>query len=267
MPPRFCSFEQNVISDRATSVFHHFLVLEDKNGDHINAVIWNGEPVDYTNKNMDISYSIYRDTYKGANELKLKIDDILESNAENHSVKAIFIKAQDKPIEELVGEYKDATIFYEGPISFKPNLPTCNLENIGLSEEVILYSLPRNNKRLKEIMEKTKASKVILNYSYAQNYEINYFTKVFLGYIKYIISNKSGLASINKVAETLNIDDSFVLTFVEFLSQIGYIDYKVIGNDLYFEFVEKERKKNLALEKIVTRYLYEKAEYVKYNMQ
>jgi len=265
--PSFCSFELKVLQDRITQAGHHFLSLTDGTEKTINAVIWNGEHVDYTNLNVDIAYSIYEDTYNGNNQLKLKIDKLIESNEINRTSDIEFVKAINEDIVTVIGKYPKANIFFEGPLMFKPDLPTYDLDNIKISEELILYSLPRNNSRLKAIIEKSNAEKIILNYSYIPNFEISHFTKDFLGYVKNLINNKESMDDIANIAKIFNIDDEFVLTFSDFMTKQGYINYKIIDKKVVFEIVNKEKQEDYWLGKIVRRYLKEKEEYTNYSFK
>lgn len=264
--PNFCSFRLKVSNDRVTQAGHHFLSLTDGTDKTINAVIWNGELVDYTNLLVDIAYTIYEDTYNGNNQIKLKIDNLIESNEENYALSVNFVKEINKDISLLIGKYPKANIFYEGPLAFKPNLPTFDLETIPQGDEIILYSLPRNNIRLKQIIEKSNAIKIILNYSYIPNFEISQFTKNFLGYIKNLIKNKQSMDSIVNIAKIFNIEEDFVLTFSDFLTNQGYINYKTSYKNIIFDMANKEKKQNCNLERIVKRYLKEKDEYTKYSL-
>ena len=264
--PNFCSFQLKVVSDRVTQAGHHFLSLTDGTDKIINAVIWNGELVDYTNLLVDISYTIYEDTYNGNNQIKLKIDNLIESNEVNYSLDVELIKALKEDIGLLIGKYPEANIFYEGPIAFKPDLPTFDLENMPESDEIILYSLPRNNIRLKQLIEKSKATKVILNYSYVPDFEISKFTKNFLGYIKHLVKYKQSTDTINNIAKIFNVDEEFVLTFVDFMTNQGYISYKTAYKNIVFDMVNSESKQNYNLGKIVKRYLKEKEEYTNYSL-
>jgi len=264
--PNFCSFDLKVIQDRVTQAGHHFLSLTDGTEKTINAVIWNGEQVEYTNLNVDISYTIYEDTYNGNNQLKLKIDNIVESNEANRTMQIEFVKEINEDVGKIIGKYPNANIFYEGPIAFKPDLPTYDFDNLKLSDEIILYSLPKSKKRLNEIIEKSKASKVILNYSHIPEFEISKFTKNFLGYIKNIINNKGAVDKVTTISKMFCIDNEFVLTFSEFMSKQGYINYKIIEDKIFFEIVKKEKKQDYNLEKVVRRYLKEKEEYTKHSL-
>jgi len=134
------------------------------------------------------------------------------------------------------------------------------------SDEIILYSLPRNNIRLKQLIEKSKATKVILNYSYVPDFEISKFTKNFLGYIKHLVKYKQSTDTINNIAKIFNVDEEFVLTFVDFMTNQGYISYKTAYKNIVFDMVNSESKQNYNLEKIVKRYLKEKEEYTNYSL-
>ena len=75
------------------------------------------------------------------------------------------------------GEFKGAEIFYEGPESYKPNFPTKTLENIKETEKIILYSVPRNKERLKQLIKKTSANIIVENYNYVPQYSLEQFMK------------------------------------------------------------------------------------------
>jgi hypothetical protein len=263
--PVFSSRNIAVASDRVLPAGHHFIIFEDLDGSRINGVIWSGSKESLENRCYDLVYTIYKDCYNGNNEVKLKIEDVVLNENREVNDKAEFISRIGINIEKVIGEFKNAAIFYEGPINFKPNLPTKELEELEETENIILYSLPKSRDELNNIVMATKASKVIFNYSYVPDYEIYNFTKVFLGLVKNIINNYSGIYSIKKISKIMNIEEEFVITFSKFMESYGYFTFSTQEDNIYFDRSNAEKSQNNYLGKIISRYLEEKQEYVKYN--
>lgn len=264
--PVFCSKDINIISDAIKGAGHHFLVIEDKDGSHINAVKWNSGMESYQKQHVDLLYTIYKDTFNGNNEIKLKIDQIADYFDEGQT-RIEFINKKGVPIEELIGEYKDAQIFYEGPESYKPNWPTKTLETIEENEKLILYSVPRNKERLNKIIKKTNANIIIENYSYIPEYSLQQFMKMFLGNVKYLINNKKGMTTVLQMAKMLNIDEDFLLLFCEYMTKKGYIEFTKADETLIFNNGYKKEVVDKRLEEVVKRYLLDKEAYVNFVLR
>ena len=130
---------------------------------------------------------------------------------------------------------------------------------------LILYSLPKSNKIFNVIIEDLHPEKIILNYSYLPKYDLDSFTKMFLGVIKNVVRNRNGIISIGKFAEIMQVEEEFINTFSRLLSDYGYFDFYNMDNfEIKYEVKKKNKKDNKFLEKIVIRYLREKEEYVNY---
>ena len=115
------------------------------------------------------------------------------------------------------------------------------------------------------IIEDLHPEKIILNYSYLPKYDLDSFTKMFLGVIKNVVRNRNGIISIGKFAEIMQVEEEFINTFSRLLSDYGYFDFYNMDNfEIKYEVKKKNKKDNKFLEKIVIRYLREKEEYVNY---
>jgi len=261
--PIFCSKDINIISDAIKGAGHHFMVIEDKDSSHINAVKWNSGMESYQRQHADLLYTIYKDTFNGNNEIKLKIEEVADYFDESQT-QVEYIKRIGEPIEEVIWEYKNAQIFYEGPETFKPNLLAKSLDNIKESETVILYSVPRNKERLKQLIKKTNANIIVENYNYVPQYSLEQFIKMFLGNIKYLINNKEGATTIKEMAKLLNIDEDFLLVFCEYMTKKGYIEFTKAENTIIFNKGSKKEVVDKRTEEIVKKYLLDKEAYVRY---
>jgi len=264
--PIFCSKDVNIISDAIKGAGHHFMIIEDKDSSHINAVKWNSGMDSFQRQHADLLYTIYKDTFNVNNEIKLKIEEISDYFDESQT-QVQYIKRIGIPIEEIIAEYKNAEIFYEGPESYKPNFPTKTLETIKETEEIILYSVPRNKERLKQLIKKTNANVIIENYSYIPEYSLEQFMKMFLGNVKYLINNKEGMTTISEMSKMLNIDEDFLLVFCEYMTKKGYIEFTKAENTLVFSKESKKEVIDKRLEDTIKKYLMEKEAYIRYSLQ
>jgi len=211
-------------------------------------------------------YTIYKDTFNGNNEIKLKIEEIADYFDESQA-QVEYVKRIGVPIEEVVGEYKGAEIFYEGPENYKPNLPTKTLESIKATEKVILYSVPRNKERLKQLIKKANVNIIVENYNYVPEYSLEKFVKMFLGNVKYLINNKEGMTTIFEMSKLLNIDEDFLLVFCQYMTNKGYIEFTKADTTLVFNKGTQKEVVDKRLEEIVKRYLLDKEAYIKYSLQ
>ena len=261
--PIFCSKDINIISDAIKGAGHHFMIIEDKDSSHINAVKWNSGMDSCARQHADLLYTIYKDTFNGNNEIKLKIEQIADYFDESQT-QVEYVKRIGTPVEEVIGEYKGAEIFYEGPESYKPELPTKTLETIKETEKIILYSVPRNKERLKQLIKKTNANTIVENYNYVPQYSLEQFTKMFLGNVKYLLKNKEGMTTILEMSKMLNIDEDFLLVFCEYMTKKGYIEFTKADNTIIFNKGSKKEVLDKRLEEVVKKYLLDKEAYIRY---
>ena len=261
--PIFCSKDVRILSDTIKGAGHHFMIVEDKDSSRINAVKWNSGMESYEKQHIDLLYTIYKDTFNGNNEIKLKIEEIADYFDESQT-QVEYVKRVGVPIEEVIGEYKGSQIFYEGPEVYKPNLPVNCLENISQSDVLILYSIPRNKERLKQLIKKTNANTIVENYTYVPEYSLEKITKMFLGNVKYLINNKEGMTTIGAMSKMLNIDEEFLLVFCEYMTKKGYIEFAKAEETIIFNLGSKQEAVDKRLEEVVERYLLDKEAYIRY---
>ena len=70
-----------------------------------------------------------------------QVDQIADYFDESQ-MQVTYVKRIGVPIEKVIGEYSGAEIFYEGPESYKPNLPAKTLETISF-KKIFPSPLPR----------------------------------------------------------------------------------------------------------------------------
>lgn len=263
--PKFALNKVVIAKETINQGKHHFLTLKDEKGNEIGTTLWNFGPDKLENKNCTIIYGIFKDTYKERNEIKIKIQDIFFEDVEIEDKKVEIIDRRNVPIENIIQEFKNSEIYYEGPIMYKPNLPTISCNFDEKVESLILYSLPKSNKIFNVIIEELQPQRIILNYSYLPKYDLDSFGKMFLGVVKNVVNNKGGVINIAKFAEIMQVEEEFINTFSLLLSDYGYFDFSNIEDfAIKYEIKKKARKSNKFLGKAVLRYLREKEEYVAY---
>lgn len=264
--PKFVTPKVKILRETINKGTHHFMTLADSTKKEIGTTLWNYGEEELLGKECTIIYDIYKDTYNGRNEIKIRIQDILFEQAEIVENKVKWVDRRSEKIEDVIKEYNDSTIFYEGPMMFKPEFPTVNSKYDEKVSTLVLYSVPKSNKILHELIENTCANQVVLNYSYIQKYDVLNFQKMFMGVIKNIVGNYDGKINIEKFSEILQVDNEFIITYSKLLVDYGYIKMDVLKDgELKYSIISNGRgKKNKYLENITTRYLGEKEEYIKY---
>ena len=266
LPPKFVAPKVKILRETINKGTHHFMTLVDDTKHEIGTTLWNYGPDELLNKECTIVYDIYKDTYNGRNEVKIRIQDILFDKVEIIEDKIKFVDRRNVEISEILKEFRDCSIFYEGPVVFKPNFPVINRHHIDKVKNLVLYSLPQSNKVLNELLENTCPDCVIINYSYVPQYNELDFQKMFMGVIKNISNNSSGVIKIEEFSNVMQTDKEFILTYSKLLSDYGYFNFSYDNKEKlrYTIKATSSKKKNAYLENISTRYLKEKEEYVKY---
>lgn len=105
--PIFCNMELNVIADRVTPKGHHFPVLEDKEGNKINALLWFGGNDSLEGQKISARYTITESVFNGEKELKLQLNDviILEDKENVDYEKPVFSLEENYNINEFMKKF------------------------------------------------------------------------------------------------------------------------------------------------------------------
>jgi len=267
--PKFVTPNVKILKETINKGTHHFMTLIDSTKREVGTTLWNYGDEVLLGKECTVIYDIYRDTYNGRNEIKIKIGDILFENAEISENKVKWVDERERDISEIVKEYKGCEIFYEGPLMLKPDFPTITHKHDEKVSTLVLYSVPKSNRILNEMIENTCPDCVVLNYSYVPKYDISSFQKTFLGVVKNTLNNSGGKNHVKNLAEILQTDEEFIRTYSTLLSDYGYFDvsFSDTGDVSFYLNPGKKGKANDYLANIVTRYLNEKEEYVKYMVK
>lgn len=266
MPPKFVTPKVNILRETINKGTHHFMTLTDSTKREVETTLWNYGADELLGKECTIIYDIYKDTYKDRNEVKIKIQKILFENVEISEREFKWIDRRKYDIAEVIKEFNGCTIFYEGPEMFKPNFPVITHKYDEKVSTLVLYSLPKSNKILYELIENTCPNCIVLNYSYVPKYDCLTFQKNFMGMIKNAVNNFEGKISLKRFADAMSVDDEFIETYSRLLEHDNFIKIEndVLGEFRYTILEGKNIKNDEYLENITTRYLKEKEEYVKY---
>ena len=257
----------NVMIDKETinQGKHHFLILKDSNKNEIGTTLWNYGPEKLEGKKCTVVFEIFKDTFRDRNEIKIKIDNIFFEDVEIEENKVEIIDRRNISIENVIQEFKNSEVYYEGPIMYKPNLPVINCEYNEPVSNLILYSIPRSSKIFNMLIDNLMPKRVILNYSYFSKYDFESFGKMFLGVVKNITQNSSGRISVKKFAQIMQVEEEFIDTFSKLLSDYGYFEFEKIDEFEYLYKIKKKAfKENNYLKNISLKYLKEKEEYINY---
>ena len=266
LPPKFVTPKVKILRETINKGAHHFMTLSDETKREIGTTLWNYGKDELCGKECTIIYDIYRDTYNGRNEIKIKIQNILFDNVEIVQNKVKWIDRRNVDVSEVVKEFHGCTIFYEGPLMFKPPFPTVGSKYDEKVSTLVLYSLPKSNKILHELIDNTCPKCVVLNYSYIPKYDGLSFQKMFMGSVKNIANNLDGKISLEEFSNIMQTDKDFIITYSKLLAEYGYLNFSLSdGEELRYSINPvKKGKVNEYLANISTRYLREKEEYVKY---
>jgi len=261
--PLFVTQNARIATERISGL-HHFLTLVDSEGNEIGTTLWNYGAESILNKCCTVVYSIYLDTYRERNEVKIKITDLSFDPVEMVQNKVEWIDRRNVPLEKVMDEFPMYKIFYEGPQLQKPLKSTIDSTYVGDEKGIILSSLPRDTGVLEKITSNTNCEKIIINYSYLPKYDWNTYLKTFLGIVKSAANQEGGKISIQKMADILLVDKEFIVLCLKLYEKYGYFSYKIEKNMITFVIMENEPIKDSYLENAVEKYLSEQQEYVNY---
>lgn len=261
--PVFVTQNARITAEKISGL-HHFLTLTDAEGNEVGTTLWNYGTEPLLNKCCTVVYSIYLDTYRDRNEIKIKISDLSFDPVEIVQSKVEWIDRRNTALEKVIEEFPNYRVFYEGPQVNKPEMTTIDSHYFGEERGIILASLPRDTGTLEKITSHTNCEKIIINYSYLPKYDWNTYLKTFLGVVKTAVKQSDGKIPIQKMSEILLVDKEFVLLCLKLYEKYGYFSYRMEENVIFFDIMEKEPVKDSYLEEMVENYLSEKQEYVNF---
>ena len=121
---------------------------------------------------------------------------------------------------------------------FKPEFPTITYKYDEKVSNLILYSVPKSNKILNELIENTCSNQVILNYSYIPKYDVLSFQRMFMGTVKNIVNNFDGKIGLK--------DFSDILGMANLINNVNTdnVDETIGSNGLYNVFRKDVIKQN-----------------------
>jgi len=268
-PPKFVTTGVKIIKETINKGTHHFMTLVDGTKKEIGTTLWNYGDEVLQGRECTVIYDIYRDTYNGRNEIKIKIQEIIFDDVDISENNVKWVDYREKDIGEILKDFNGCEVFYEGPMMFKPSVPTVNHRHSEKVSSLVLYSIPKSNKILQELIENTSPDRVVLNYSYVPKFDVLSFQKTFMGNVKNIVNNYGGKISVKEFSDILQVDEEFIHTYSKLLADYGYldVDFSKDGEIKFSINSGKKGKQNNYLANIVTRYLKEKEEYVKYMVK
>lgn len=261
--PVFSTRDCRIIKERISGL-HHFLTLVDTDGNEIGTTLWKYGTEPLLNKSCTVVYGIYKDTYQDRNEIKIKVSDLSFDPVEVIQHKAEWIDRRNLSLEDVVSEFPEYKVFYEGPEAYKPKMQTINSEFCDETYGIILSSLPRDTSVLEKIVENTNCEKIVINYAYLPKYDWNTYLKSFLGVVKSVVNRKFGKISIEEMAGILLVDSGFVRLCLQLYEKHGYFSYKIEKNIVHFDIMKKEPIQDSYLEGLAESYLAEKQEYANF---
>jgi single-stranded-DNA-specific exonuclease len=267
--PLFASENVSILSDRVTNKNHHIMVLEDSKLNRIKAVKWFGNKESYQGKVFDFVYKITKNSFRGNDEIQLNSEILIETLGEvNNVFTGEFIDfrrfTEDECINKIKEKEEEFDVFYEG---MKENL-NFNYEfknPTKKSKNILFLSQPINIDYFREYLAFINPKRVYLNFGVKINYNFKEFLINTLKFLKYIDKKFEGKIELETVSNKLGIEKNIVLTLLNYLQNMGVIEYYSGKSKVKINLVKKDKlSKKVYYEKLLREALKEKEAFSRY---
>ena len=230
--PVFAAGNVSVVSDRKTQKNHHIMVLAGGDDARVPAVKWFGDDKSLQGKSFDIVYKVGRNTYRGNTQLQLTLDYMLEGNGLAHTAfTGRFIDARKLSIEEVLNEYEDVLVFYEGLKTRCPITDTVSRHGIERTKNLVFLSTPVNTHVFREVISLANPENVIINFTVIHDYSFKGFVTVLMGVLKGIVSRFGGSSSLEYLTEVLCVEENLLRAALKYVEALGKIRYLIDEED------------------------------------
>jgi len=269
--PLFLSRNITVVSDRKTAKNHHIMVLAGQNGERVPAVKWFGGDESLQDKVFDVVYKLGINTYRGKNELQLTVGYLSEISGKPVEVfKGILIDARMYNVNDILSNFRDAVIFYEGLASKCPVEETFDRYNISTAENLVFLSTPAGTGIFREVVSRVNPENIIINFSASPDYSFNGFMLSLMGILKYVANNENGRTRMEYLSSRLCVEEGIVRAALKYIKELGMIELFIDNesNAIFIGMCKKNQGSELvSMEKNLRAALLEKSAYQQFIMK
>ncbi|NMB53392.1 MAG: single-stranded-DNA-specific exonuclease RecJ [Leptolinea sp.] len=271
----FCSRQLEIATTRplGRNREHFKFVLKDDSGNSLPMVWWNADESRIPSGKFDLAYSISENEYKGEITLQAEwIDGQSREETEiefqsSHRMKVVDFRSSPNPLKEAISACGNRSylIYEEPPRTDNPF--SSGRYHLYSSDILILASLPPSPQVFEQILTKTNFASLFLAYPPSTSLAISAFLKQLAGYIKFAVEERTGLASLQDLAEVMNENIQTIDAGIQWFSASGKIKILAKDDQLYKFSLQNHAAQNEQVQKaesLLQFLMNEKQSYLRY---
>jgi len=226
---------------------HLRLTVEDENGKTQNILWWSGagEELPETGSRFDIAYSLRASTFRGEKQVAVQFEEFRVVEEKPVEVREAKLEIVDWRLQNgKLAELPSALIWAEGADKAKGK----SRFELGLANELVVYSTPPSADALRAALETVKPKKVYLIGISPAEEKADEFLKRLAGLAKYIINQRGGKVTVQELAAVTGQRERAVRIGLEWLAAGSHVSitgeeealFLSTGNGTANQYLQKE---------------------------
>jgi single-stranded-DNA-specific exonuclease len=271
----FCSRQLEIAAARPLGRNHeHFkFVLKDASGNSLPMVWWNADESRIPDGKFDLAFSISENEYKGETTLQAEWIDgqsLEEREIElqpSQKIHIVDFRSSPDPLKEAISACgnRNYLVYEEPPVLDNPF--SAGRYHLYSSDILILASLPPSPQVFEQIITKTSFTSLFLAFQPSTTLSISAFLKHLAGLIKFAVEVRTGLASLQDLAEIMNENIQTIEAGIQWFASSGKIEILAKDDQLYKFSLQNHTVQNEMVQKAESQlqfFIKEKQSYLRY---
>lgn len=167
-----------------------------------------------------------------------------------------------EPVKDILADYSGGMVYYEGLNHI--GCPTVTRYEIEKTHRLILLSTPPAPALFRELILVSGAREVVLGFGDESGQSINHFLRQLQGLLKYTITHRGGVVSIEELSTVLGATEEFVEICLIYLEGRGFIDYIWDAKDKLTIYRGTKRRQDKRTESLLNRSFSEMMSFKRY---
>ena len=213
---------------------HRELLVEDENGLRGRVIWWNAGETELQTTRIDIACTLRISRYKGKTEPLLELIDAVKvstsvvEDAGKAEPGLEIIDLVDAPdpeaaLQEVLKSYPDAIVWRERDKTVEGESRT----TLKRADTLVIWTHPPGPEELETALKRVRPKRVIRFDRVPPAFKVDEFIRVLGGMLKYVLSTKKGLTSLEELAAALGERESTIRYGIEWFNLSGRMEIVV----------------------------------------
>lgn len=215
---------------------HLSVTVEDQSGADQRIIWWNGGGHPLPEGRFDVAFIARSRDYKGKREIQVEWKDWRPTEGVEQITPKRKIRVHDERqatqirLAEILQADPDASVYVEGEKLQIPTIQTITRTNATHAKTLILWSIPPSRADLNELLTATTPQTIYLFAREASAHDLQTFSQQLGGVVKYALTHKGGVTTLNVLASAISHTRETVRTGLLWLQAKGIIQVTLDGD-------------------------------------